>query len=99
MRTFNQQRNFEVLKSLLKEKESQGYVIKEVTEEGDVMGELLGCQFDSEERGGYVYFWSTGVVGRQLLDYKTGEELIEDATGEMDDDKVSVLITELVAKL
>jgi hypothetical protein len=99
MSNFNQQRNFEALKSLLKRRESQGYDIKEVTDKDDMMGELLGCQFDSEKRGGYVYFWSMGTVGRQLFDYVTGEEIIADATDEMDDAEVSTLFFELAEKL
>ena len=59
---------------------SKGYEIKNVekTGGGDVMGDLIGCQFDSNHRGGYVYFWSSGLVGYLIFDYDTNEELIVD---------------------
>ena len=91
--------SFENLKCILMEKEVAGYEVKYITAEGDMMGDLLGCQFDSAVKGGYVYFWSSGIVGRQLLDYETGEEIIDDATGEMNEEEVSALIALLARVL
>lgn len=95
----DQQKYYEALNEMLKNKTSMGYEVKNVTQTDNSMGDLLGFQFDSEKFGGYVYLWNSGFVGRQLLDYKTGEEIIEDATDQMNDIQISALIDELKLKL
>lgn len=50
--------------------------------EGD-LGDLSGVQFDSDKMGGYIYFWSSGYVGYQLVDYEKELELVEDTTEEV----------------
>jgi len=89
------------LKSLLKASKPKGYKVKNVKDNNndDMMGNLLGCQFDSDQKGGYVYFWSNGWVGYQLLDYKTGEEIIKDTTEKLDNPQVLELLSKLEAKL
>lgn len=57
--------------------------LKYVDEKGGDLGDLSGVQFDSDKKGGYVYFWSSGYVGFQLVDYDTGVELVEDTTEEV----------------
>jgi hypothetical protein len=73
--------------------------IKKVSEEGD-LGSLRGYQFDSENAGGYLYFWSNGFVGFQYMDYQTMEEIIVDSLLESNDkevpdqvEKIMVLLT------
>jgi hypothetical protein len=99
--TNGQLQNFCKLKAILKLKEAKGYKVNYIMDSviGDVMGTLLGCQFESKEMGGYIYFWSSGVVGRQLYDYVSDLEIIEDSTGEMCEDDILELIKELSEKL
>ncbi len=59
------------------------YVVKYVGGEGD-FGKLDGVQFDSEEFGGYIYFWEYGFVGLQLMNYRTNEEFVEDSLLEIE---------------
>lgn len=59
------------------------FELKLVKEDGGDLGDLSGIQFDSEKKGGYVYFWSSGFVGFQLVDYINGIELVEDTTMEI----------------
>lgn len=47
------------------------------------LGDLLGVQFDSDKKGGYIYFWNSGVVGFQLVDYEHDVEIVEDTTEEV----------------
>jgi hypothetical protein len=47
------------------------------TSEGD-LGSLEAVEFNSAERGGYVHFWSGGYVGFELVDYQTGDEIVQD---------------------
>ncbi|RYZ19921.1 MAG: hypothetical protein EOO16_18470 [Chitinophagaceae bacterium] len=39
-------------------------------------GELDGFQFNSSEFGGFLYFWSSGVIEYHLVDYKSGVEIV-----------------------
>lgn len=54
-----------------------------VDEKGGDLGDLSGVQFDSKKMGGYIYFWSSGYVGYQLVDYLKEVELVEDTTEEI----------------
>lgn len=51
-----------------------------VDEKDSDLGDLSGVQFDSNKIGGYIYFWSSGYVGYQLVDYQRELELVEDTT-------------------
>ena len=65
------------------------FILKYVEGEGD-FGELNGVQFDSEELGGYIYFWEYGYIGLQLVNYKTDEELVEDSLLEIESENSEV---------
>ncbi len=57
--------------------------IKWISEtEGD-LGDLEGLQFDSEDQGGYIYFWSSGYVTYEIYDYVLGENIVEDTSIEI----------------
>ncbi len=60
--------------------------IKYLSESNGDLGELEGVQFDSDSMGGYVYFWSSGYVGYQLMDYKTLDDIFEDTTCKIQND-------------
>jgi hypothetical protein len=66
------------VKSLLDE----DFKLKYIDEKGGDLGDLSGVQFDSDKKGGYAYFWSSGFVGFQLVDYENEVELVEDTTEE-----------------
>jgi hypothetical protein len=59
------------------------FELKIVEEKDGDLGDLSGVQFDSDNKGGYAYFWSSGYVGFQLVDYITEVELVEDTTIEV----------------
>ncbi|MFN3301339.1 MAG: hypothetical protein ACK41Z_14225 [Sediminibacterium sp.] len=73
----------------------KGYEIKYVNERGD-LGELNGIQFDSEKKGGYIYFWSSGYIGLQLVDYEKGEEIISDILLKEADNSLDNFIKQLI---
>lgn len=50
--------------------------IKLVTGEKGDFGDLDGFQFDSERFGGFLYFWSSGMVEYHLVNYKDGIEIL-----------------------
>lgn len=39
-------------------------------------GDLDGFQFNSDKFGGFLYFWSTGVIEFHLVDYESGNEVV-----------------------
>lgn len=51
--------------------------------DGD-FGSLKGFQFDSNACGGFLYFWESGVVEYQLVDYKAGVEVVPITTVRME---------------
>ena len=54
----------------------KGFEIKyRFFEEGD-FGSLNQVEFDSQEKGGEIDFWSSGQLSIHLVDYKKGEELL-----------------------
>lgn len=59
---------------------SSDFELKYVDEKDSDLGDLSGVQFDSDKIGGYIYFWSSGYVGYQLVDYQRELELVEDTT-------------------
>ncbi|WP_227429538.1 hypothetical protein [Psychrobacter sp. I-STPA6b] len=42
----------------------------------DNFGNLIGFQFNSDEFGGYIYFWSNGLSSYHLVNYFVGSEVI-----------------------
>ena len=69
--------------------------------EGDdaAMGELRGVQIDSTRGGGYMYFWSSGYVAFQFMDYRSDEEIIEDTTIRADMSTARDVIERYIATL
>lgn len=63
--------------------------VKYVGGEGS-FGRLQGVQFDSEELGGYIYFWEYGYVGLELINYQTDNELVEDSLLEIGSEDVEI---------
>lgn len=63
------------------------FELKFVSDSNGDLGDLRGIQFDSEEKGGYVYFWSNGYVGFQLMDYQSMNDIVKDSTVKLDDDQ------------
>ncbi|WP_218420068.1 hypothetical protein [Alteromonas lipotrueae] len=59
------------------------FELKYVDEKDGDLGDLSGVQFDLDKKGGYVYFWSSGYVGFQLVDYEKELEVVEDTTEEI----------------
>ena len=67
--------------------------------QGD-LGALEGVQFESEYLGGYVYFWSGGYVGLQLMDYETSVDIVPDSTKEItNDDTLKETLTALLNEI
>ena len=62
---------------------SDDFELKYVNDIDGDLGDLSGVQFDSNRVGGYIYFWSSGYVGYQLVDYENESELVEDTTEEV----------------
>ncbi|MDQ1813294.1 hypothetical protein RBA41_08260 [Massilia sp. CCM 9210] len=55
---------------------SDHFEMKRISASNGDFGELEGIQFDSAKRGGFLYFWSTGMIEYHLVDYEKGEEII-----------------------
>lgn len=70
------------------------FEIKEIIDEGD-LGKLRGYQFDSENFGGYLYFWSNGFLGIQYMNYQTMEEIIGDSLLESTEKNLAAYISEI----
>ena len=83
----------------MKEALSSSYEVKHVTSDDGDLGKLSGIQFDSEEMGGYIYFWSSGFVAYQLVDYLREEEIIEDTTEEINKRPYDEIFKEMLLKL
>jgi hypothetical protein len=75
------------------------FELKFVNEEGGDLGDLAGVQFDSEQKGGYIYFWSSGYIGFQLVDYVSEIELVDDTTEEVGSRSYDEVFKDLVLKL
>lgn len=61
------------------------YEIKYSSASKGDLGALEAVEFNSEKRGGYIHFWSNGYIGFQLVDYDSGDEIVEDVIVEWDD--------------
>ena len=75
------------------------FELKYVDEKGGDLGDLSGVQFDSYKKGGYVYFWSSGYVGFQLVDYEKELEVVEDTTEEIASRPYDEVFNALLLKL
>lgn len=60
--------------------------IKFISEKNGDFGDLEGVQFNSDEKGGYIYFWSSGYISFQIVDYINGKEIVKDTLIEVKDD-------------
>ncbi|WP_444959482.1 hypothetical protein [Microbulbifer sp. VVAC002] len=87
------------INSTLKPCLSNEFELKFIDEQGGDLGDLYGVQFDSETLGGYVYFWSSGFLGFQLMDYKSEVELVEDTTEEIGSRAYEQVLNALILKL
>jgi len=47
------------------------------------LGALEGLEFNSDLKGGYIFFWSSNYIGFQIVDYISGEEIIKDTLVEV----------------
>ena len=54
------------------------YEVKYISELNGDLGSIEGIDFDSQQCGGYLYFWSTGYVSFIFYDYCKDEEIIKD---------------------
>lgn len=95
----NKQSGIEWFNSNVKPLLSDDYELKYVDEKGGDLGDLQGVQFDSNEKGGYIYFWSSGYVGYQLVDYNKGVEIVKDMTQEVDNKSYSELFKGILSGL
>lgn len=62
---------------------ADNFEIKYINEKNGDLGDLSGVQFNSNKMGGYIYFWGTGYVSYQLVNYEKELELVEDTTEEI----------------
>ena len=90
-----QRRAYKALLMMLEKHRERGYAIKTVEGSDSSMGDLLGCQFDSQSKGGYLYIWSSGWVGRQLTDYTNDRDLIADSLDALDEATFDGFLREL----
>ena len=74
--------------------------IKYISEKNGDFGDLEGAQFNSNEKGGYIYFWSSGYVSFQIVDYLIGEEIIKDTLIEVKEDiQLNDILKDFLEKL
>ena len=52
--------------------------IRYISESESDLGALEGLEFNSNIKGGYIYFWSSCYIGFQIVDYVNGEEIVKD---------------------
>ncbi|OUS69425.1 hypothetical protein B5G52_17060 [Pseudoalteromonas sp. A601] len=75
------------------------YEIINRTEPCGDLGELIGIEFNSAQKGGYIFFWTNGYLGFQLVDYEKEIELIEDSLVNIDTDDFDILLGDLLGQL
>ena len=75
------------------------FELKYVDEKDGDLGDLQGVQFDSSEKGGYIYFWSSGYVGYQLVDYNKEVEIVKDTTKEIASKSYNELFKDILSGL
>ncbi|WP_230658839.1 hypothetical protein [Psychrobacter sp. I-STPA10] len=52
--------------------------IKYIDGYDESFGELIGFQFNNDEFGGYIYFWSNGLSSYHLVNYFVGDEVVSE---------------------
>lgn len=72
------------IKDILSKKSDSYPVVKYFSQKNGDFGDFEGVQFDSERKGGHIYFWSSGIINYQIYDYTLERELVEDALIEVD---------------
>jgi hypothetical protein len=72
-------------KSAVEPKLAGAYETKYTSSPDGDLGALEGVEFNSKGRGGYVHFWSHGYVGFELVDYESGDGIVEDVVVEWKD--------------
>ncbi|WP_086932716.1 hypothetical protein [Agarilytica rhodophyticola] len=73
--------------------------MKIIEEKDGDLGDLSGVQFDSDIRGGYAYFWSSGFIDFQLVDYIKEVELVEYTTIEVGEKSYQEIFGTLIRHL
>ena len=53
-----------------------GFEIESVPAGSGDFGDLDGFQFNSDQFGGFLYFWSSGMIEYHLVNYKSGIEIV-----------------------
>ena len=62
------------------------------------LGDLIGIEFNSDKFGGYIDFWSNGFLAFQLLNYESGNDIVEDTLLEWKDQDIEEMLSNLVNK-
>ena len=83
-------------KDQLEDKLTPNYSLKYLKGKGD-FGELSGVQFDSDKKGGHIYFWSLGFYNFHLYDFEKDEDIIPDTHGKILD--FDNLLKEIIEKM
>lgn len=80
---------------------ADAFQLKVISASNGDFGDLEGMQFDSDRCGGYLYFWSSGGIEYQLVDYEQGYEVVPitsfaDVSDDVCDTTVCYLIEQIV---
>jgi hypothetical protein len=62
-------------------------------------GECVGIDFESEKKTGYIYFWSTGMLGFGLLEIPSCSVIINHEFFELDDEDAMKFVQRLIENL
>lgn len=62
-------------------------------------GECVGIDFETNEKAGYVYFWSSGMVGFGLVDMTNSRPIIDLEFIELNDSDALPLLSPLIEML
>jgi hypothetical protein len=89
----------EWLNSLLETHIPKSYQIKNKHVLESDFGECVGIDFDSKEKTGYIYIWSSGMLGFGLLDIANNRLIIDQEFIEIVDHDLLKLIWPLIEKL
>ena len=74
----------------------QKFEIKRVSAEKGDFGDLESIRFDADRCGGFLDFWSSGMVQYELVDYISVEEIIPIVALEIQSDKQVVDIAAFI---
>jgi hypothetical protein len=87
-------------KKTYKEKLNYYTSIKNISEKDSDFGDIEGIQFDSEQKGGFIYFWSSGYINFHLYDYILDEEIVKDTLIEVDKNgALQDILSDFISKL